>query len=191
MAYANFDYVADKVNLPNQASSFRIITEDYEGASLQTLIQNIDRQLEDKGYAVQSIQAGDTHAGEFHNSCQYACDLFVDHGDSDRFCRQYWSDGHHEHQCIGTYPGNRGDAHDRCGGCGRDAVRDHRRVGYRPDHLGYRDRFILPDQLCAVEHHWTSHGRFKFRLDFYAPWCVRLAGGGGHPLDYCQRDARP
>ncbi|MGB7095999.1 MAG: FtsX-like permease family protein [Anaerolineales bacterium] len=60
MAYANFDFVANKVNLPNQANSFRIITDHTEGASLQTLIQRIDRQLEDKGYAVQSIQGGDT-----------------------------------------------------------------------------------------------------------------------------------
>ena len=60
MAYANFDFVANKVNLPNQANSFRIITDYTEGASLQTLIQRIDRQLEDKGYAVQSIQGGDT-----------------------------------------------------------------------------------------------------------------------------------
>ncbi|MES0360727.1 MAG: FtsX-like permease family protein [Anaerolineales bacterium] len=60
MAYANFDFVSNKVNLPNQANSFRIITDHTEGASLQTLIQRIDRQLEDKGYAVQSIQGGDT-----------------------------------------------------------------------------------------------------------------------------------
>jgi putative ABC transport system permease protein len=60
MAYANFDFVANKVNLPNQANSFRIITDHTEGASLQTLIQRIDRQLENKGYAVQSIQGGDT-----------------------------------------------------------------------------------------------------------------------------------
>ena len=60
MAYANFDYVADKVNIPNQANSFRIITQDTEGASLQALIQRIDRQLTDKGYSVQSILAGDT-----------------------------------------------------------------------------------------------------------------------------------
>ena len=60
MAYANFDFVANKVNLPNQANSFRIITDHTEGASLQTLIQRIDRQLEDNGYAVQSIQGGDT-----------------------------------------------------------------------------------------------------------------------------------
>jgi len=60
MAYANFDYVADKVNLPNQAYSFRLVTQDIQGSSLQALIQRIDNQLEDKGYAVQSILAGDT-----------------------------------------------------------------------------------------------------------------------------------
>ena len=60
MAYANFDYIADKVNLPNQANSFRLVTPDNQGDSLQALIQRIDRQLEDKGYAVQSILAGDT-----------------------------------------------------------------------------------------------------------------------------------
>jgi len=59
MAYANFDYVADKVNLPNQANSFRLTTPDTQGAALQALIQRIDQQLEDKGYAVQSMLAGD------------------------------------------------------------------------------------------------------------------------------------
>jgi putative ABC transport system permease protein len=58
MAYANFDYVADKVNLPNQASTFRIITEPTD-QSMQSLIQNIDRQLDDQGYAVKSIEVGE------------------------------------------------------------------------------------------------------------------------------------
>ena len=34
MAYANFDYVADKVNLPNQASTFRVITEPTSEESM-------------------------------------------------------------------------------------------------------------------------------------------------------------
>jgi putative ABC transport system permease protein len=59
MAYANFDYVADKVKMPNQASSFRLITEETGSASMQALIQHIDHLLEHRGYAVQSIQAGD------------------------------------------------------------------------------------------------------------------------------------
>jgi putative ABC transport system permease protein len=60
MAYANFEYVAEKINLPNQASSFRLITVNPPVTSLQALIQHIGRQLADRGYAVQSIQAGDT-----------------------------------------------------------------------------------------------------------------------------------
>jgi putative ABC transport system permease protein len=60
MAYANFGYVAEKVNLPNQASSFRLITADPPVVALSMLIQHIDQQLADRGYAVQSIQAGDT-----------------------------------------------------------------------------------------------------------------------------------
>jgi putative ABC transport system permease protein len=60
MAYANFDYLSDMLALPNQANSFRLITDANQGDALQLLIQNIDHQLEDKNYAVQSIQAGDT-----------------------------------------------------------------------------------------------------------------------------------
>jgi putative ABC transport system permease protein len=59
MAYANFEFVADKVNMPNQATSFRITTIPTEGDSLQTLIQRIETQLDNKGYAVQSLEAGD------------------------------------------------------------------------------------------------------------------------------------
>jgi putative ABC transport system permease protein len=59
MAYANFDYVAEKVDLPNQANSFRIITESLSTASMQSLIQRIDRQLDEQDYAVQSIEVGE------------------------------------------------------------------------------------------------------------------------------------
>ncbi|MGB5843830.1 MAG: FtsX-like permease family protein, partial [Anaerolineales bacterium] len=60
MAYANFDYVASKVNLQNQAYSFRLIIDYSEGGSIQTLIQRIDNYLEDRGYAVRSILDGNT-----------------------------------------------------------------------------------------------------------------------------------
>jgi putative ABC transport system permease protein len=59
MAYANFETVADKINLPNQASSFRITTAGAQGESLQALIYRINQQLEDRNYAVQSIRAGE------------------------------------------------------------------------------------------------------------------------------------
>ena len=60
MAYANFDYVASKVNLQNQAYSFRLIIDYSEGGSIQTLIQRIDNYLEDRGYALRSILDGNT-----------------------------------------------------------------------------------------------------------------------------------
>jgi putative ABC transport system permease protein len=59
IAYANFEFITEKVNMPNQATSFRIITNHTDSASLQTLIQRIERQLDDKGYGVQSLEAGD------------------------------------------------------------------------------------------------------------------------------------
>jgi putative ABC transport system permease protein len=59
MAYANFEYITDKVNMPNQATSFRITTIPTEGDSLQALIQRIETQLDNKGYSVQSLEAGD------------------------------------------------------------------------------------------------------------------------------------
>jgi len=58
MAYAEFDFIADKVNLPNPALSYRIITRDTESTSLLRLIKRIDQQLDDQGYAVQSVTAG-------------------------------------------------------------------------------------------------------------------------------------
>ena len=60
MAYANFDYVASEVNLPNQARSYRIIIDYSEGVSLQNIIQRIDQHLENRGYAVGSILDGST-----------------------------------------------------------------------------------------------------------------------------------
>jgi putative ABC transport system permease protein len=60
MAYANFDYVASKVNLQNQASSFRVIIDYSEDVSIPTIIQRIDNHLEARGYVVGSIFDGST-----------------------------------------------------------------------------------------------------------------------------------
>jgi len=58
LAYANYDYIADKVKMPMQATSFRVITEELDTTSLDALIAGIDRQLADRGYEVQGIEAG-------------------------------------------------------------------------------------------------------------------------------------
>jgi len=58
IAYADFEFIAEKVNLPNQAFSYRITTEKSSSASLLGLIHQIDEQLDNQGYAVQSVTAG-------------------------------------------------------------------------------------------------------------------------------------
>ena len=58
MAYANLDYVASKINLSNQSSSFRLTIDYAQVASVQDIIQQIDQHLEDRGYAVGMILDG-------------------------------------------------------------------------------------------------------------------------------------
>jgi putative ABC transport system permease protein len=59
MAYANFEYVADKTNTPSQSISFRLITAPQSHAELIALNQYIDQLLADKGYAVQNVELGE------------------------------------------------------------------------------------------------------------------------------------
>jgi putative ABC transport system permease protein len=58
MAYANLDYVASKINLSNQSSSFRLTIDYAQVASVQDIIQQIDQHLQDRGYAVGMILDG-------------------------------------------------------------------------------------------------------------------------------------
>ena len=58
LAYADFDFIADVIDLPNQARSYRITTGELDSAMLLNLIRGIDQQLDDQGYAVQSVTAG-------------------------------------------------------------------------------------------------------------------------------------
>jgi putative ABC transport system permease protein len=60
IAYANFDFLAAKTGLPNQAVSFRVITEDHDTASQQNLAQRIDSYLSAREYAVESVKTGDS-----------------------------------------------------------------------------------------------------------------------------------
>jgi putative ABC transport system permease protein len=58
MAYANFDFIADRTYLPDQAASYRIITEAHDAASQQALTRRIDGYLGDQNFLVQSVQSG-------------------------------------------------------------------------------------------------------------------------------------
>jgi putative ABC transport system permease protein len=58
LAYANFDYVAGKMHMVNQAASYRIITRAHDAASQQALTRRIDAYLSDRNLLVQSVQSG-------------------------------------------------------------------------------------------------------------------------------------
>ena len=58
LAYANFEFVSSLMHLPNQATSYRIITESHDATSQRELTHRIDRFLSERDFAVQSIQSG-------------------------------------------------------------------------------------------------------------------------------------
>jgi putative ABC transport system permease protein len=58
IAYADFNFIANKIGLPDQALSFRIITQDHDAASQKVLAQRIDSFLSDRHYAVQNVKTG-------------------------------------------------------------------------------------------------------------------------------------
>jgi putative ABC transport system permease protein len=58
MAYADFDFIADKMHLPDQAVSYRVITESHDTASQRLLTRSIDSELKDEHFLVQSVQSG-------------------------------------------------------------------------------------------------------------------------------------
>jgi putative ABC transport system permease protein len=58
LAYANFEFVAGKTGLSDQATSYRIITESHDATSQQELARRIDSHLNAIGFAIQSVQSG-------------------------------------------------------------------------------------------------------------------------------------
>jgi len=58
IAYANFEFVAGEIHLPNQALSYRVITRDHNAISQLELTRRIDSHLRDNNFSVQSIQSG-------------------------------------------------------------------------------------------------------------------------------------
>ena len=58
MAYANYEFIAAQNHLPNQATSYRIITHLHDAASNLQLTQRIDTYLTERDFAVQSVKSG-------------------------------------------------------------------------------------------------------------------------------------
>ena len=58
MAYANYDFIAAENHLPNQATSYRIITHLHDAESNRQLTERIDTHLTERDFAVQSVKSG-------------------------------------------------------------------------------------------------------------------------------------
>jgi putative ABC transport system permease protein len=58
LAYADFDFVADLLDLPNQSLSYRVITTDHTIEEQREISQILDKYLQDRGFKLNSIEAG-------------------------------------------------------------------------------------------------------------------------------------
>ena len=58
LAYANFDFIAGITHMPNQAASYRLITDVHDAASVQVLTRRIDDTLRSQNFLVQNVQSG-------------------------------------------------------------------------------------------------------------------------------------
>jgi putative ABC transport system permease protein len=58
IAYADFDHVAGLVDLPNQAASFKLITEKHDSESQNELTLSINEYLLDRGFSVTGVESG-------------------------------------------------------------------------------------------------------------------------------------
>jgi putative ABC transport system permease protein len=58
LAYADFDYIADLLDLPNQAYSYRVITDVHTLERQKEIAQVLDKYLTERGFQVNAVIAG-------------------------------------------------------------------------------------------------------------------------------------
>ena len=58
IAYATYDYISELLNLPNQAFSYRVVTDGHTLAYQEQMSATIDSYLRNLGYHVSETQAG-------------------------------------------------------------------------------------------------------------------------------------
>ena len=58
LAYADFDYVADLLDLPNQAYSYKVITTEHTLEKQKEIAQILDKYLTDRGFKINSVMPG-------------------------------------------------------------------------------------------------------------------------------------
>ena len=58
LAYADYDYIADLLDLPNQAYSYRVITDEHTLEAQKEIAQILDKYLTDRGFQVNEAMPG-------------------------------------------------------------------------------------------------------------------------------------
>ncbi|MCJ7660362.1 MAG: ABC transporter permease [Anaerolineales bacterium] len=58
LAYADFDFVADLLDLPNQAYSFKVTTDEHTLENQRDTSEYLNKYLVDRGFMVSSVEAG-------------------------------------------------------------------------------------------------------------------------------------
>jgi putative ABC transport system permease protein len=58
LAYADYDYIADQLDISNQAFSYRLMTEEHSLQKQKEVAQKLDKYLTDHGFEVNSINPG-------------------------------------------------------------------------------------------------------------------------------------
>jgi len=58
LAYADFDFVADLLDLPNQAFSFKVSTDEHTLEKQKEISEYLNKYLVDRGFMVSSVEAG-------------------------------------------------------------------------------------------------------------------------------------
>jgi putative ABC transport system permease protein len=58
LAYGDYDYITDLLDLPNQAYSFRVITDEHTLQRQKEIAQILDKYLTDRGFQVSAVMAG-------------------------------------------------------------------------------------------------------------------------------------
>jgi putative ABC transport system permease protein len=58
LAYGDYDYIADILDLPNRAYSYRVITDEHTLNRQKEIAQILDKHLTDHGFQVNGVMAG-------------------------------------------------------------------------------------------------------------------------------------
>jgi len=58
LAYGDYEYISDLLNLPNRAYSYRVITDEHSLKRQKEVAQYLDKYLTDRGFLVSGVMAG-------------------------------------------------------------------------------------------------------------------------------------